>query len=166
MSKVNRSISTFPDLWEQFKKKAQKEDKDLSEVINGFLREYTGEEITGDRGKPFLNHSELSDKRKKIVRLLVKNGVDSISQQSFYGFVRKHNIYDRNDYITKAMKAISKEEAVPYKVDGDRIEAREFECYCGAKLNIKIMTKKDGNCPSCQTNLINLDVGMDGFKVL
>lgn len=163
MGRITRSVRVEEELWNQAKEKAG--SRKLSDKIEELLEDWVGyEEDSPQEDTDLLAKSNLTEKQEKSVRLLLKNGHGEIGIQRFMQVVRREGIYDRKDFIKKAVKKISKDDYGLYKKEGGSLQVQEIQCSCGAK--IKATALNEGNCVKCSSQLIDMEEDDSGIKVI
>jgi hypothetical protein len=155
VGKITRSLTVEEEVWEQAKQKAG--SRKLSPKIEELLKDWVDydEDTDQHQDTDILEKSNLSEKQKEAVRLLIQQERGDIGVQSFTKLVMREGIYDRRDFIKKAVKRISKDDYTPYKKDGGKLVAQDLQCYCGAAT--KASALDEGKCVNCGTRLIELE---------
>jgi hypothetical protein len=163
MAKITRSLTVDEKVWNQAKKKAG--SRKLSPKIEEMLKDWINYEDEDEhQDTDLLEKSSLTEKQKKAVRLLLQEDRTEIGIQSFMQFVKREGIYDRRDFIKKAVKRISKDEFTPYKKEGSQIVVQEIQCFCGSAMSATALD--EGKCVKCGTRLLELEEEESGLKVV
>jgi len=164
MGKITRSLTVDEEVWNQAKEKAG--SRKLSPKIEEMLRDWTDYEEGEDEHQDtdILEKSTLTEKQKKAVRLLLQKDKGEVGIQSFMQLVKREGIYDRRDFIKKAVKRISKDEFTPYEKEGGKIVVQDIRCFCGSAMSATALD--EGKCVKCGTRLIDIEEEESDLKVV
>jgi hypothetical protein len=163
MGKITRSLTIEEEVWNQAKEKAG--SRKLSPKIEEMLKEWVDyEEEQEHEDTDLLQKSSLTDKQKKAVRILLREGKGKIGIQSFMKLVRREGIYDRRDFVKKALKRISKDDYGLYQKEGSHLVVQDIQCHCGSK--IKANALDEGKCVNCGIQLVDLEEEESELKVV
>jgi len=163
MAKTTRSLTIEEEVWNQAKEKAgsRKLSPKIEEMLKDWI-DYEGDQTHDDTD--ILEKAGITDKQKKAVRILLQKEKGEIGIQSFMQLVKREGIYDRRDFIEKAVKRISKDDYAPYKKQGRKMVAQDIQCYCGAATSATALD--EGKCVKCGTRLLDLEEEDSGLKVV
>ena len=164
MSKITRSLTIEEEVWNKAREKAG--SRKLSSKIEEMLKDYTDydEEEDGYQDTDILEKSGLSEKQKSAVRLLLREGKSQISLGEFTQLLREEGIYDRSDFIKKAVQRISKDDYGLFEKEGSKLVVQNIQCYCGSSSSPLVLD--EGRCLECGTQLLDLEEEEDGLEVV
>lgn len=154
--------------WEKALDNIQKTKYDsISEALREKIRDVADIEIEEtEKETKFLDEVSLSDKQEKLFRKLIEEKVSKNNARQLMAFCEENNIYDRKDYVKRAVQKIDKS-FLPYNSYSGGVKSQKMKCSCKTSFNVTALSNSDGKCPNCGKNFIDFTDDMDkGFEVV
>lgn len=155
MGRTTRSISIKEEIWNQ----ALEQTDNLSKTIEQLLQKHVLHQEPGSKQQPYnlLNRSELTRKQRRAVKKLIQKEISEITLESFRNLVLDEGLYNRRDFIKKAVQRIDRDPRVPFELSGGSFRQKSIRCRCGAVS--EPLALENGCCPKCSLQLIDLGEG-------
>lgn len=160
--KVRKNITVNPDVWSQAEEKYG--HGNVSKKIEELLEEDLDTEKTPDDIN-YLSHTNLTDRQKRLVRELIRQGKGEASFQEIHAVCRDKGIYSRKDYIRDAVEKIDNDGGTGYRREGEKLLAQSIRCGCGSEVSVSALGSTSGECPKCGAELVDLESEKD-FEVI
>ena len=163
-----KSFDCPKEIWTNAQKKLKNtEYSSISEALRDKLREIAELEKSVNENQPkFLDIVDLSAKQEALFRKILEKRVLNKNVPFYVNFAKKFNIYDRRDYVVRALKKFSNSD-LPLVLDKSVLKVQEIRCGCGANIYPGSLGKTNGCCPSCGRVFVEFDEGLKkGFEVI
>lgn len=163
---VMRCFECPEELWNEAKYKLSQTNYDsMSEALRTKLREISELEAPS-KEKGILEMVDFSNKQEKVTKYLIKEQISNESLSFLISKIEEEGIYNRDDYVKRALEKISRADIIPFKKEGRSIVSKEIKCTCGSKIEASGLGNSNGNCPKCGRNIIDLSKKDMGLEVI
>lgn len=165
-----KSFDCPREVWTNAQKKLENTKySSISEALRDKLREIADMEVSVNENQPkFLDIVDLSAKQEALFRKILKKRVLNKNVPFYVNFAKRFGIYDRRDYVVRALKKFSNSD-LPVDLDRGVLKVQEIRCGCGANIYPGSLGKgkTNGCCPSCGRVFVEFDeVLKKGFEVI
>ena len=147
MNKVQPGIQLNKKIW----KKAKNNYVNCSKRVEELIQEDLELENFNDQPVKILDNTGLTAKQERFLDALIEDDRKAFNRPDLGRFARKHGIYSRKDHIKNAVKAIHRNQKVPFEIkNGEMVESQIYCRKCDASFNLTILDKNDMKCPKCR----------------
>lgn len=148
-----KTYSIDEKLAEKFKNQTPKQE--TSNVLENLMRDYLDE--TPDRDIQLdLTKTNLNDNQQRLLEEMVERNISNSNKQRINRICRQKNIYKDSKYVGQALKAIDKDENIPYTLINGKVEPEDVKCNCGSKAPFKVLLKNNKECPECNAQIVEV----------
>jgi len=148
-----KTYSINEEIAEKFKEETPRQQ--TSNVLENLMREYIDE--TPDRNIQLdMTRTNLNDNQQRLLEEMIERNVNSVNKQYINRICREKNIYKDSKYVGQAIKAIVKDDNIPYKLLNGKVEPEDVRCSCDCATAFNVLLENDRKCLKCEAEIVEV----------
>lgn len=138
--------------------KEQTPARETSKVLENLMKEYLDEKPDSElEHKTLFEDLELTRKQNMLLDFLItKDFSEGTKVVKIFKSAQDEGIYSRKHHFKEAIKVLSKNEKIPYKLENNKLTKLDVNCVCGTTWPISGLRKTGGECKKCDRKLVDL----------